>query len=117
MVNSNEHATSIDSVVIGFGMSTAAYGIGAYSLAEAGRLLGVSPVTIRRWLFGYSYDHHGPRTNQQPLWQPQYGADQDEPLLGFRDLIEARIDARASFPENRPSHNPGVSPQSERLGR
>ncbi|HEY1559794.1 MAG TPA: hypothetical protein VGF71_02770 [Caulobacteraceae bacterium] len=68
-----------------------AYNVGAYSLAEAGRLLGVSPTTIRRWLFGYSYDHHGPLTEQLPLWRPQYGLDQDEPLLGFRDLIEARI--------------------------
>ena len=72
-------------------MSSVTYGIGAYSLAEAGSLLGVSPTTIRRWLFGYSYDHHGPRTEQQPLWRPQYGIDQDEPLLGFRDLIEARV--------------------------
>lgn len=72
-------------------MAIPAYGIGAYTLAEAGRLLDVSPTTIRRWLFGYSYDHHGPRTSQQPLWQPQYGFEQDEPLLGFRDLIEARI--------------------------
>jgi len=72
-------------------MTTSSYGIGAYSLAEAGRLLGVSPTTIRRWLFGYSYDHHGPRTEQEPLWRPQYGSDQDEPLLGFRDLIEARV--------------------------
>ncbi len=68
-----------------------AYNVGAYSLAEAGRLLGVSPATIRRWLFGYSYHHHGPLTEQLPLWRPQYGLDQDEPLLGFRDLIEARI--------------------------
>ena len=72
-------------------MTTAAFGIGAYSLTEAGRLLNVSPTTIRRWLFGYTYDHHGPRTQQAPLWQPQYGVDQDEPLLGFRDLMEARI--------------------------
>lgn len=72
-------------------MTAAAFGIGAYSLAEAGRLLGVSPVTIRRWLFGYSYDHHGPTTAQAPLWRPQYGVDQEEPLLGFRDLMEARI--------------------------
>lgn len=72
-------------------MTSAEYGIGAYSLTEAGRLLGVSPATIRRWLFGYSYDHHGPLTEQEPLWRPQYGLEQDEPLLGFRDLIEARI--------------------------
>jgi len=72
-------------------MTQPAYNVGAYSPTEAGRLLGVSPVTIRRWLFGYSYDHHGPLTEQQPLWRPEYGTDQEEPLLGFRDLIEARI--------------------------
>lgn len=51
----------------------------------------MSPTTLKRWLFGYSYEHHGPRTTQRPLWDPQYGVDQDEPLLGFRDLIEARV--------------------------
>jgi uncharacterized protein (DUF433 family) len=25
------------------------------------------------------------------LWQPQYGVDQEDPVLGFRDLIEARV--------------------------
>lgn len=68
-----------------------AFGIGAYSLPEAGRLLHIPSSTIRHWLFGYSYHHHGPRTQQAPLWNPQYGADQEEPLLGFRDLLEARI--------------------------
>ena len=72
-------------------MTEPAFNVGAYTLTEAGRLLGISPTTLRRWLFGYSYDHHGPLTEQQPLWRPQYGLDQDEPLLGFRDLIEARI--------------------------
>ncbi|MBW7945036.1 MAG: DUF433 domain-containing protein [Sphingomonadaceae bacterium] len=72
-------------------MTEAGFGIGAYTLTEAGKLLNVSPATIRRWLFGYSYDHHGPRTHQEPLWQPQYASLPDEPLLGFRDLIEARI--------------------------
>jgi uncharacterized protein (DUF433 family) len=72
-------------------MSDLQYGIGAYTLAEAGRLLGVSPATLKRWLFGYSYQHHGLMTKQQPIWAPQYGVDQDEPILGFRDLIEARV--------------------------
>jgi uncharacterized protein (DUF433 family) len=72
-------------------MVDAEFGIGAYTLTEAGTLLGISPTTIRRWLFGYSYDHHGPQTEQGPLWRPQYGVDQEEPLLGFRDLLEARI--------------------------
>jgi len=80
-----------DSAMIDSRMADAEFGIGAYSLTEAGRLLGVSPTTIRRWLFGYGYDRHGSRTEQAPLWRPQYGADQDEPLLSFRDLLEARI--------------------------
>lgn len=82
---------TIPAGMIWIAMADAGYGIGAYSLAEAGSLLGISPTTIRRWLFGYSYAHHGPRTEQQPLWRPQYGFDQEEPLLGFRDLLEARI--------------------------
>ena len=69
----------------------AEYGIGAYSPVEAGRLLDIPPATIRHWVFGYSYDHHGPRRNQPPLWRPQYGTAMEEPLLGFRDLLEARI--------------------------
>ncbi|WP_146193623.1 hypothetical protein [Sphingosinicella humi] len=72
-------------------MSNAAFGIGVYTPAEAARLTGVSSSAIRRWLFGYSYDHHGPKTVQAPLWQPEYGIDQEEPILGFRDLIEARM--------------------------
>ena len=67
------------------------FGIGVYSLAEAARLLAIPKRTLSRWLFGYRYDHHGPKTEQEPLWPAQYGLDQDEPMLGFRDLLEARI--------------------------
>lgn len=67
------------------------YGIGAYTLTEAGRLLGVSPGTLKRWLFGYSYQHSGSHTTQQPLWQAEYSSDREDQLLGFRDLIEARV--------------------------
>lgn len=72
-------------------MSDLHYGVGAYTLTEAGRLLGVSPATLKRWLFGYSYRQRGTEATQEPLWPVQYGPDQDEPLLGFRDLIEARV--------------------------
>lgn len=75
-------------------MNTVAYGMGAYTLSEAGRLLGsgVGPKTLRRWIHGYEYDHHGPQANQPPLWRSQYESVADEPaLIGFRDLIEARI--------------------------
>lgn len=67
------------------------FGTGVYSLGEAGHLLDVPPSTLRKWLFGYRYDHHGPETRQEPLWPAQYGMDQEEPVLGFRDLLEARI--------------------------
>lgn len=67
------------------------FGTGAYSVGDAGRLLDIPPATLRHWLFGYRYDHHGPERRQIPLWTPQYGTDQEEPLLGFRDLLEARI--------------------------
>jgi uncharacterized protein (DUF433 family) len=69
-------------------------GIGNYTPAEAARLTGVPAYALKRWLFGYSYSHHGPLTMQPPLWEPQYGADQEDPLLGFRDLIEARMVGR-----------------------
>jgi uncharacterized protein (DUF433 family) len=75
-------------------MDHAEFGIGAYTPTEAARLVDTSAVNIRRWLFGYSYSHHGPKTSQAPLWQPQYGINQEEPLLGFRDLIEARMVAK-----------------------
>lgn len=69
-------------------------GIGSYTPSEAARLTGVPAYALKRWLFGYSYSHHGPLTTQPPLWQPQYGVDQEDPLLGFRDLIEARMVGR-----------------------
>lgn len=72
-------------------MVEAAFGIGAYSPVEAGRLLNIPPATLRHWLFGYGYDHQGSKRRQPPLWRAQYGTEQEEPLLGFRDLLEARI--------------------------
>ena len=43
---------------------------------------------LRRWLSGYSHD--GKR--EAPLWNPQHDSDEDSDLLlGFRDMIEARI--------------------------
>lgn len=49
------------------------------------------PVTLRRWLYGYHYDHYGDESDQPPLWRPQYDLESDGQLLGFRDLIEARM--------------------------
>ena len=72
-------------------MTSAQFGVGAYTPGEAARLLNMQPITLRRWLYGYDYDHHDAPGHQPPLWMPQYDAEQDGQLLGFRDLIEARI--------------------------
>lgn len=69
-------------------MSRAEFGIGVYTPTEAARMVGMESSTLRRWLRGYA--HHGKR--ESPLWLPQHSTEQDdELLLGFRDLIEARI--------------------------
>ncbi len=71
--------------------SHTSFGLGAYSPVEAARLLKISPTMLRRWVYGYSYKPIGrPAGTQPPLWQPQYDYDEDEPVIGFRDLIEAR---------------------------
>lgn len=75
-------------------MGEAAFGVGAYTPMEAGRLIGVSPAMVRRWLFGYTSRTDQNSKRHSPLWQPQYGLGQDDPLLGFRDLIEARMVAK-----------------------
>lgn len=72
-------------------MQKSEFGIGAYTPTEAAHMVGTSASNVRRWLFGYSYHHHGPKREQRPLWKPQYGLDQEDPVLGFRDLIEARM--------------------------
>ena len=51
----------------------------------------MQPLTLRRWLYGYDYDHRGAPCQQPPLWNLQYNVEHDGQLLGFRDLIEARI--------------------------
>lgn len=70
-------------------MTAAHYGVGAYTIPEAARLIGMTPTRLRRWVYGYEYD--GGEGAQPALWRPQYDAAVDGHLLGFRDLIEARI--------------------------
>ena len=67
------------------------FGVGAYTPSEAAKLLHMSPAMLRRWLYGYSFKRgDSSERHQSPLWQAQYDFDEDEPILGFRDLIEAR---------------------------
>jgi uncharacterized protein (DUF433 family) len=66
-------------------------GIGYYTVAEASRLLKISPLNIRRWLGGYTYADHGERKEMPPLWTPQLPGSDHHIELGFRDLIELRF--------------------------
>lgn len=72
-------------------MTQKVFGIGAYTPSEAAKLLQMEQKTLRRWVYGYDYDHGDGLKAQPALWTPQYDPEADGQLLGFRDLIEARI--------------------------
>lgn len=74
-------------------MTQAGYGIGIYTAPEAARMVGMGAQTLRRWVQGYAHKGKDDRPQHEPaLWTPQYDPDAaDAVLLGFRDLIEARI--------------------------
>ena len=58
------------------------FGIGVYTAPEAAAMIGTRPSTLRRWL----------GDAKESLWTVQHEHGGDERLLlGFRDLIEARI--------------------------
>src|SRR6266702_646840 len=69
----------------------AALGTGFYTVPEAARLLKLRPLSIRRWLGGYTYTHGEKTVKMPPLWQPQLPAYERHIELGFRDLIELRV--------------------------
>ncbi|MGU3540532.1 hypothetical protein [Methylobacterium sp. A54F] len=66
-------------------------GIGYYTVPEAARLLRMRPLTIRRWLGGYSLTSGERIATMPPLWTPELPANGDRLELGFRDLIELRF--------------------------
>lgn len=70
---------------------TAPLGTGFYTVPEAARLLKIRPLSIRRWLGGYTYTQGDKTVKMPPLWQPQLPAYEHHIELGFRDLIELRV--------------------------
>lgn len=68
-----------------------AVSIGVYSVAEASRLLRVSPRNIRRWLGGYNYSQDDAMRSVDPLWLPDLPKAENHLELSFRDLIELRF--------------------------
>lgn len=73
-------------------MTGTMFGTGVYTVPEAAHMVGMSSQTLHRWLRGYDHARRGDQVRHEPpLWQPQYAPDEDGVLLGFRDLVEARI--------------------------
>lgn len=71
-------------------------GTGMYSLREAARLVQAQSRDLNRWLFGYHYQKgrgdNAVRAFSAPLWKTQVDlAACDEPVIGFRDLLEVRF--------------------------
>lgn len=64
-------------------------GIGLYTPSEAAKLTGIGAAKLRRWLRG----HDVSGKHYEALWTPQVTLN-DEIVLGFRDLTEARVVAR-----------------------
>ena len=66
-------------------------GTGLYMVAEAGRLTGIPPASIRRWLWGRPPGSEDRDRGALPLWRPQVPILDRSRALGFRDLIEIRF--------------------------
>ena len=64
-------------------MTLKGVGLGVYTPAEAARLTGIPVSTLRSWTAG--------GTNREPFWRPQHFSLDEPLLLGFRDLIEAKV--------------------------
>lgn len=62
-------------------------GIGLYTPAEAGRLIGVPSAKLTRWVRGHDIQGR----HYEPLWTPEIEIGDDKTYLSFRDLMEARV--------------------------
>jgi uncharacterized protein (DUF433 family) len=68
------------------------FGIGAYTVPEAARLLRLPAGNIRRWVGGYAYRNvNRGRMSQPALWRLQHPKYDNHLELGFRDLIELKF--------------------------
>ena len=72
-------------------VDTSLLGTGFYTVPEAARLLKIRPLSIRRWLGGYTYTQGDKTVAMPPLWKAQLPAYEHHIELGFRDLIELRV--------------------------
>jgi len=66
-------------------------GHGVYSLAEAGRLTGVSVGNLRRWARGYRFTYRGQERYSAPIIGSGLAPRGEDPILEFQDIIEVRF--------------------------
>lgn len=90
------HCSRVDSTLPSQGqkmsLDAALIGTGLYSIPQAARLVGANTRSVRRWLLGYSRKDHGHAKAMPPLWRTQHSSyELDEPVIGFRDLLELRL--------------------------
>jgi uncharacterized protein (DUF433 family) len=70
--------------------------LGIYTLAEAAKLLTAKPASLRRWVYGYSYNAKAvesvSKKKSEPLWGSQYKSEDGlGKVIGFKDLLELRV--------------------------
>lgn len=70
-------------------MTVTVLGKGLYDLTFASRLIHVNRQTLGRWVNGYKYTYRGVTKSTRARWEGQHG--EGSGILGFLDLIEARI--------------------------
>ncbi len=61
-------------------------GVGLYSIAEAARIIGVAPSTLRTWVKTYTNKVHDTTYVRHPVIVRYFG--NDEPVLTFVELVE-----------------------------
>ena len=66
-------------------------GRGVYTMAEAGRLTGVSVRNLRRWARGYHYTYQGRERYSPPIIGTGLEERGGEPILDFQDIMEVRF--------------------------
>jgi uncharacterized protein (DUF433 family) len=77
--------------VIKFQVDISLFNRGLYTVAEASRLTGVPAETFRRWVFGYRRKRKSGRIEYEPIAAPEIGQIEGHYVVGFRDLLEARV--------------------------
>lgn len=66
-------------------------GVGLYTPQEAGRLTGIPPRSIRRWLYGYARRAGESRRSIKAVWDGGLRPVNGATALSFLDLMEARF--------------------------